>query len=211
MNRHVELGPADRDDSRPFAHPEHNAADVAALAIMAATLGKLLREDEAAQRPYDTHELRSPQGRRLRVIVNRPEALHTPCDLPIVGFFGHRRPVVSAELVADKDSIDLELISSFRDYPDVLAYCSMALDDSDYGNLVVMERPEANAHWNTNGRHAYAARVIAPEYYTCVRLHNGTLPGGLYSGQAPVLLRTKYYDYTGDWHWAAVRQYPQEP
>ena len=207
MNRHIELGPADRDDSRPFAYPEHNTGDLAALAIMAATLGRLLKEDEAAHTPYRTHELRSPQGRRLRVIVNQPHELHTTCDLPLVGFFGHRRPVVADQLIMDKDAVDLELIAEFPGHPDVLAYCSMALDDSDYGNLVVMGRPEANAQWSTNARHAYASRVIAPQYYTSVRLHNGLLPGGLYSGQSPVLVRTKYYDFRDDWHWSAVRQY----
>src|SRR3989442_1473757 len=80
-------------------------------------------------------------------------------------------------------------------------------NDDDYGNLVLMAQPDYNEHWRTSPRHAFASRVIAPQYYATVRLHVGRLPGGLYSGHAPVLTRTKYYDFRGDWHWSAVREY----
>jgi len=211
MNRYVELGPAELVESRPFAHLEHNAADLAALAAMAARLRRLMQECEAegSAAPCQSYELTSPDGRRLRVVVSQPGALHAEADLPVVGFFGHRRPVVPPEIVADKDAIDLELIAEFPDHPGVLAYCSMALDDDNYGNLVVMAQPEVRDEWNTSARHAYASRVIAPKYYTSVRLHHGLLRGGLYSGQSPVLVRTKYYDFTDDWHWSAVRQYEE--
>jgi hypothetical protein len=191
MNREVELGPADRDESRPFAHQEHNDDDIAALAIMAARLRQLLAESEG----------------QARLVVNDARALQQTHDLPLVGFFGHRRPMVAEEIITDKDAIDLELIAEFRNYPGVLAYCSMALNDADYGNLVLMVRPDYNEQWRTSPRHAFASRVIAPQYYATVRLHVGRLPGGLHSGQAPVLLRTKYYDFRGDWHWSAVREY----
>jgi len=209
MNREVELGPSDHDEARPFAHPEHNDDDVAALATMAARLRQLLAENQGrvALTPYHPYLFHSPQGRWLRLVVNQPEALHSAQELPIVGFFGHRRPVVAPEVVADKDAIDLELIAEFRNYPGVLAYCSMALNDADYGNLVLMAQPDYNEHWRTSPRHAFASRVIAPQYYATVRLHIGRLPGGLYSGHAPVLTRTKYYDFRGDWHWSAVREY----
>ena len=36
----------------------------------------------------------------------------------------------------------------------------------------------ARDHWRTSAKHTYAARDLAPEYYACVRLHNGLLPGG---------------------------------
>jgi hypothetical protein len=206
MNRDVEWGPADRDESRPFAHLEHNGPDVAALAVMAARLRQFLL-DHANVTPYQPYELHSPQGRRLRLVINQPLALRTVDALPLVGFFGLRRTLVTPELSADKDTIDLELIAEFPQYPGVLAYCSMALDDANYGNLVLMAQPETNAHWSTSARHAFASRVIAPQYYSTVRLHIGRLPGGLPSGQDPVLLRTKYYDYQGDWHWSAVREY----
>lgn len=209
MNRPVPLGPADLVESRPFAHPEHNSADLAALVTMAARLRQVLLESGAAElmTPGRIYELRTLEGRRLRVVVSQPEALRGSSDLPLVGFFGHRRPVVPPDVIADKDAIDLELIAEFPQHTGVLAYCSMALDDANYGNLVLMAQPETRDEWSTSARHAYASRVIAPQYYATIRLHNGLLPGGLASGRPPVFLRTKYYDYRDDWHWSAVREY----
>jgi len=211
MNRHIALGPADHDESRPFAYVAHNAADLAALEKMAARLLQLIGEHDQGRglKRFHPYLLHTAEGRWLRMVVNQPEALQVERDLALVGFFGHRRPVVPPEVDVDKDTIDLELIADFPEHSGVLAYCSMALDDANFGNLVLMAGPEINEQWNTSARHAYASRVIAPRYYTSVRLHNGVLPGGLRSGQAPVLLRTKYYDYSGDWPWAAVREYAQ--
>src|SRR5262245_5545605 len=211
MNRPVELGPVDEDESRPFAHPHHNADDVAALDTIAEHLRQFLTDHDgpAALVPYHPYERRSPQGLHLRIVVNQPEALRAARDLHLVGFFGKRRPVVPPDVETDKDVIDLEMIAEFPQYPGVLAYCSMALDSADFGNLVLIERPETKEHWSTSPRHAVASRWSAPRYYTTVRLHNGLLPSGLFSGHALVLLRTKYYDYTGDWPWTAVREYNQ--
>jgi hypothetical protein len=209
MNRPVPLGPADLVESRLFAHPDHNAADLEALAAMAARLQQLLLASGAVDlmTPGQIYELHTPAGRRLRVVVSQPAALRGSADLPVVGFFGHRRPVVPPDVIADKDAIDLELIAEFPRHPGVLAYCSMALDDADYGNLVIMAQPETRDQWSTSARHAFASRLIAPQYYATIRLHNAVLPGGLASGCAPVLVRTKYYDYRDDWHWSAVREY----
>ena len=209
MNRHVELGPADRDASRPFAYLERNVDDVAALGVMAGRLRQSMVEhdEKAFLAQYQPNELHSPLGLRLRVVVTQPETLLSAQDLSLVGFFGHRRSVVPAEVIADKDTIDRELIAEFPQYPGVLAYCSMALNDADYGNLVLLAQPASSERWRTSPRHAFASRVIAPQYYATVRLQTGMLPGGLFSGQAPVLLRTKYYDFRDDWHWSAVREY----
>ena len=78
MNREVEMGPSDRDESRPFAHLEHNDEDIAALAMMAARLRQLLLEGDgqAPLVPHQPYELLSPHGRWLRVVVNQAEALH---------------------------------------------------------------------------------------------------------------------------------------
>ena len=172
MNRELTLGPADRDESRPFAQVEHNAGDTAVLALMAGRLRQFLL-DHASVTPYQPYELHSAEGRRLRLVVNQPQALRLAGTLPLVGFFGQRRPVVAAEVLADKDAIDLELIAEFPQHPGVLAYCSMALNEADYGNLVLMAQPETNAQWSTSARHAFASRVIAPQYYATVRLHLG--------------------------------------
>lgn len=209
MNRYVELAPAELVESRPFAHVKHNRDDIAALVIMAAHLRQFLQDSEAAGGlvPSQAYWLDSTDGRRLRVVASQPDILRGDRDLPLVGFFGHRRPDVPPEVDVDKDAIDMDLIAEFPQHPGVLAYCSIALDNADFGNLVLMDQPETKEEWSTSARHAFASRVIAPQYYTGVRLHNGLLPGGIFSGRAPVLLRTKYYDFSDDWHWTAVREY----
>ena len=72
MNLSVQLGPADRDEARPFAHIEHNAEDLRAMVIMAAHLRQLMLENAlpAQSGPYHIHEMTSSHGRRLRVMRN---------------------------------------------------------------------------------------------------------------------------------------------
>jgi hypothetical protein len=204
------LGPAECDEDRPFAHVEHNAEDLRAMIIMAAHLRELMLDnarliDPAS--PYQVHELTSSHGRWLRLIIAQPEALMVKDDLACVGFFGHRRPAVTAIQRDDEHAIDAEMIAEIPNYPGVLGYCSMEVGQSDFGNLVLMAKAETIDHWRTSARHAFAARVVAPAIYTSVRLHNGLLPGGLLSGADPLLVRTKYYDFRSEWPWQAVREY----
>ena len=209
MNPAVEWGPADRDDGRPFAHIEHNAADLEALEVMAGYLRQVMLDspEPPPRGPCQIHEMTTQDGRHLRMVIAQPIALLAGGDLAIVGFFGHRRPGVPSTLIDDHDAIDAEMIAEFPEFPGVLGYCSMAVEDGDYGNLVLMARADTSEHWRTSARHAFASRVIAPAYYNTVRLHNGLLPGGLISGASPVLVRTKYYDFSSEWQWTAVREY----
>src|SRR6266851_3169010 len=113
MNRHIELGAADRDDSRQFTHPQHNTEDLAAIAVMAAQLRQLI-QDSQAPAPLDRslpNEFSTIHGRRLRAVVTQLEALRRPQAVLLVGFFGHRRPAVPPDVDEDKDTIDAELIS----------------------------------------------------------------------------------------------------
>jgi len=209
MNLAIQLGPADRDEAHPFAHIDHNAEDLRAMIIMAAHLRQLMLEGAQPEPtgPYQIHEMTSAHGRWLRVIVAQPAALMGDGDLAVVGFFGHRRPVITALQREDEHSIDAEMIAEIPNYPGVLGYCSMEVGQADYGNLVVMARAETIEHWRTSARHGFAVRVVAPAIYSSVRLHNGVLPGGLLSGAEPVLVRTKYYDFQSEWPWQAVREY----
>ena len=210
MNLSVQLGPAECDDARPFAHVAHNTRDLREMVIMAAHLRELMLAGAlpAPSGPYHLHEMIATHGRRLRLIIARPAELLAAGDLTVVGFFGHRRQGVPSVLREDEHSIDQEMIAEIPNYPGMLAYCTMEVDDTDYGNLVLMARADTIDHWRTSARHGYAARVVAPAMYTSVRLHNGVLPGGLLSGAAPVLVRTKYYDFQSEWPWQAVREYP---
>ena len=127
MNLAVQLGPTDRDEARPFAHIEHNVEDLRAMIIMAAHLRQLMRESALPEPTgsYHIHEMTASHGRRLRLIIARPAALMGDGDLAVVGFFGHRRPVLSSLQRDDEQSIDAEMIAEIPNYPGVLGYCSM--------------------------------------------------------------------------------------
>jgi hypothetical protein len=89
----------------------------------------------------------------------------------------------------------------------VLSYSSLELAGGDWGNLILLAGEAACEHWRVSERHADATRVLAPRHYTHVRLHRGILPGGVRAGRAPVLRRTKYFDYQGGDTWRAEREW----
>ncbi len=101
---------------------------------------------------------------------------------------------------------DDELILEFPWHPGILSYSSLEFRDGNWGNLIVVDPPEARDHWRTSDKHAWAARELAPRHYTVVRLHHGVFPGGLRSGRDPVLARTRYLDFQGPEPWRAERE-----
>jgi hypothetical protein len=128
--------------------------------------------------------------------------LLTDAELTFVGFFGQRRFEANPALLQD---VDTELIQEFLNHPYVLSYCSLELADNNWANIVILRNADGIQHWRASRKHAYAARELAPQYYTGIRLHNGILPNGLASPYL-VLLHTKYYDFQGPGLWQAVRE-----
>jgi hypothetical protein len=152
-----------------------------------------------------TLETREPDGRTHRTIVCDAARLGDGRDVTWVGFFAEKR--------RDRDPtpltvMDDELVAEFPAHPDILSYSSLELTGGDWGNLILLAGEAARDRWRDGERHAYAARELSPRHYTHVRLHNGVLPGGVLGGRAPVLHRTKYYDYEGDGAWRGARDLP---
>jgi hypothetical protein len=190
---------------RQFTDPAHTAVDLSWLSLMANQLRDLCRRPEGLAeepRPLILH-LREVAGRQHRVVMARREALLEGVDLTVVGFFGHKDRALDHTLL---EAVDQELIGEFLHHPGVLSYSSLELENGDYGNLVLLNPPEAKEHWRTSQKHIYAAQELSPRHYLHIRLHNGYLPGGLQSGRDPVLQRTKYYDYRGGEVWRGVRE-----
>jgi hypothetical protein len=124
-------------------------------------------------------------------------------DLAFVGFFATKRAGLDhAPLTVTDD----ELILEFPRHPGILSYSSLEFADGNWGNLIVVDPPEAREHWRTSDKHAWAAQELAPRHYTVVRLHRGVFPGGLLAGRDPVVIRTKYYDFQGPAPWQAERE-----
>jgi hypothetical protein len=207
MDELVRLGASDLVVGRPFTHPARTAEDLAAIRTMAGRLRALLAVPAAVPdhpRPLGL-DGREPDGRQHRVVLGDAGRLGTGRDLGFVGFFAIKRPGLDhAPLTAMDDELLLELPA----HPGILSYSSLELPGGNWGNLIVVDPPEAKEHWRTSERHAWAARELAPRHYTVVRLHNGVLPGGLASGRGPVVARTRYYDFQGPVPWKAERELP---
>ena len=201
MDEYVRLEPGERVPDRPFTDPAHTAADLGAIGIMAGRLRALVDEP---WRP-GLLESREPNGRQHRVVLGAGDRLGVGRDLGFVGFFAVKRVGMDHAPLTRTDD---ELIDELPGHPGILSYSSLELADGNWGNLIVLDPPEAGEHWRTSPRHAWAASELAPRHYTVVRLHNGRFPGGLRSGRDPVLARTRYHDFQGGTPWRAERALP---
>jgi hypothetical protein len=198
MDEYVRLEPGERVPDREFTDPTHTAADLAAIRIMAARLRGFLDAPAEAR----IVERREPDGRQHRVVLGAADRLGIARDLGLVGFFAVKRPGLDHAALTRTDD---ELIEELPGHPGILSYSSLEFADGNWGNLIVLDPPEAGEHWRTSAKHAWAASELAPRHYSVVRLHNGRFPGGLRSGRDPSLTRTRYYDFRGPTLWRAER------
>jgi hypothetical protein len=152
--------------------------------------------------PYTSIEWQV-NGLARRVMVCDLDALTGRLEeLCFVGFFGERHLDRSMEPL---ERANADLVLEFRNYPGILSYSSMELYDGNWANLVIHDVPKAREYWRSSERHAEAAERLSPEYYRSVRIHNGTIPGGLSGGGNAVIHTTKYWDYTSTPVWRAFR------
>ncbi len=203
MNTMLELGAAQQVADRPFTDLSRSQQDLALMRRILASLIRLLAAPHEWPAPPQPLVVRGDDEQRVtREVVCNRAALSASDPLFVVGFFGHRRGDRDPTIL---NAVDDDLIHEFTLHPGVLSYSSFELDDGNYVNLVLMQGPEARAHWRTNSRHTYAARELAPEYYAFIRLQNAILPRGLADPDALALVATKYYDYQQEPPWQAVR------
>ncbi|MBI3456452.1 MAG: hypothetical protein HY002_11765 [Candidatus Rokubacteria bacterium] len=203
MDDVIRLSASETVRGRPFTDPRHNADDLLAIGTMAAALRPLLSQLlPDYPRPL---VLQAPEreGRQHRVVICDERRLRVGRDLGFVGFFATKRPGLDASPLTTMDD---ELILEFPSHPGILSYSSLEFPDGNWGNLILVDPPEAKDHWRTSERHAYAAHELAPKHYAVIRLHNGVFPGGLLSGRDPILVRSAYHDFQGPEPWRAERQ-----
>ena len=203
----IRLGQLETVPDRPFTNPEHNRADAAILNYLRWRLHYMLSQSNIGPghplaRELYVQMMQEANGRFHRIVILEREPLLTDAELTLVGFFGHRRGEANPALLQD---VDIELIQEFLNHPYVLSYCSLELADGNWANMVLLRNADGIEHWRASQKHAYAAREMAPLYYTGIRLHNGVLPGGLASPHMN-LLSTKYYDFQGPVLWRAIRE-----
>lgn len=197
------LKPIDILPDRPFTDVSLSADDLHALRIMAGRLNDLVHgpEDLPAE-PRPLHlELPEVDGQYLRIVLCNEDKLKAKRDLHCVGFFGQKLPNADRESI---EGVDTKLLAEFPAYPAVLAYCTLRLEDGNFGNLVVLDLDDAREQWRESAYHQHAVADLAPRYYASVRLHNGKIVGGLKGDPEVILLRTKYYDYQNGF-WCGLR------
>jgi hypothetical protein len=203
----IRLGRHDHVPERRFTHPEHNQRDAAILELMRARLyDTLLRSDIGAgderNRELYIQYVKEQHERLHRMVILSRQLLLNAYPLTVVGFFGERRGEANPALLQD---VDTELVQEFLHHVYVLSYSSLELADGNWANMVLMLGAEGIQHWRNSHKHAYAARELAPQFYHTIRLHNGTLPGGLSSPNL-TLAATKYYEFHSQGLWQAVRE-----
>lgn len=206
MDSHITtLGSTELVQGRPFTDPDWAGRDRVVLHFILGRLRDELRDPDQVRnhpRPWVMFRV-EPGGRKLRIVIGDAAGLAAELPITVVGFFGTKRQGVD---YAPLDAVDDELIAGFPNFPGVLGYCSLQQLTGSWANLVLLRDPRDLEHWATSARHAFAAKAMAPEYYQCIRLHNGVLEGGLLSGKEIVLHRTKYYDFQDTLPWRAVRE-----
>ena len=102
-------------------------------------------------------ESREPSGRQHRVVLGAGDRLGVGRDLGFVGFFAVKRVGMDHAPLTRTDD---ELIDEPPGHPGILSYSSLELADGNWGNLILLDPPEAGEHWRTSARHARAASEL---------------------------------------------------
>lgn len=190
---------------RPFTSVSLYQPDQAILGYMLEDLRALLSRmavGELTVIPYQSNEW-LVHGLKRRVVVANAMGLHNRRGVCVVGFFGEKHLDQDR---APLEEANAEIVLEFKNFPGILSYSSMELTDGNWANLVLHDIPAVREYWRASERHARAAQELSPLYYRTVRIHNGTLPGGVMSGRTISIERTKYWDYRSLKVWHAVRE-----
>jgi hypothetical protein len=131
-----------------------------------------------------------------RIAVYRPEELLQNSSLDFVGFISAKLKPGRRQVIKEIRAVDKRLIVELISTPGLLSYSSLELRDGRWCNLVLFSGSETKVHIRNSETHAYAAYQLSPRYYEWVRIHNGSMPGGLARNEI-VLQKTKYYLFQG--------------
>lgn len=150
----------------------------------------------SAQLPW-LYSLNERQRRSHRIVIYQPQSLVQKQDLAFVGFVSGRQHAADSKMVDRLNAVDQDMLSELVHVPGLLSYSSLELRTGNWYNLVILQSLAAKSHFHTIGIHRYAAYELSPHYYAWIRLHSGSLRGGLSCGK--LLLRgTKYYAFPGN-------------
>lgn len=203
MRPPIRLAPQEWPADRPFTDPGLVTGDRAILVRM---IRDLHARREAAP------QLEQPKQGRDRLIVTDAGRSHGANPAAIVGFFGQRREDGLPQVAAAIEKVNATMLDGFASFPLLLGYVSRLLADGfNYANLVVLANSDGIRLWRDRSDHVPAAADLSPQYYSSVRIYNGTLPCGLGCWKHLTLDVVKYWDYLDDPVWQATRTILQPP
>ena len=206
MTAELVLGPDETVPGKPFADPVHTRDD---QEVMGKLLGsereraRFLADDWLEGRKDVCIRETDPEGRRHLLVVPDTRALLAARDPTVVGFFGRPRSDADVSILFD---LEEELVAGMGAYAagGLLSYYDLEFVKGAYGNLILFATPDGPGAWRENPVH-HRAVAISPDNYHEIRLHLGTLSGGLLEPGNLSLSRTKYLDYNGPEPWRAIR------
>jgi len=189
-------------DDRTFAHPDHIPADRSVLCVLIRDIAYRLQQ----RMPMDEW-VPDQQRWHRHVMIPRPTAFDGPDTLTVVGFFGRRREDVAPDVARRIGEMSRALEEAIPGVPGVLSYTtSLLVDEENYANLVLMDRPETIQQWRSVAPHPAAAGELSERYYSYVRIYQGSIPTAWMSVEDAVRLHSvKYWDFRDTPPWTAVR------
>jgi hypothetical protein len=206
MNAELVLGPDEAVPGKSFADPVHTRHDQEVMGQLLENereRTRFLTDDWSDGRKDVVIRETDPDGLRHLLVVPDTRALLEARSPTVVGFFG--RPRLDAD-VAGLFRLEEELVAGMGAYAagGLLSYYDLELVKGAYGNLILFATPDGPGTWRENAVHRRAVD-ISPANYHEIRLHLGTLSGGLLEPGPLSLFRTRYLDYSGPDVWRAVR------
>ncbi len=203
----IQLGPSTVIPDRPFTGLEWTAADLRILHRMLARLRRHLGDvtgevDGASGRSRDDRFVDPADQGIHRIVLTDVPGAGRPGDMIVVGFFGQARMDVDHEPIVDLESA---LIGDMAAEENPLVYYNVHWPRIGWGNLVVFEDLDRERDWGHDPRHAEAV-TRSPVHYHSIRLHVGSLRGGIVGGADIELYRTRYLDFSGPTPWRAERE-----
>jgi len=199
------LGPRELIPERQFTHTDHIQKDQEILVHMGKQVSTILETNVASPQPGLPIDFEEPDGRSHRNLVPRPKELLEAKYLYFVGFFGQKQEGQNPNYF---QALDDSLVEQIPMYTDILSYSTMALTTGDYSNLVLLLDEEIKLNWMDGKIHKHAVK-LSPGYYRSIRINNGVLPEGILQHDSLQINQVKYYDYSEDPPWKALRRLTQ--
>lgn len=212
MIQNTQQRPSRCADAGTYKAIDKSRSDLVVLNYMArrvhVTLHTIEQQLDSATLPL-RYTLEERHNRTHRLVIFNPHELLLNKTLSFVGFVSGRQKTIDTGTIDELLRIDSKIVSELVTIPGLRAYSSLELRADRWYNLVLLDAngTEAKSHLTGSATHKYAAHQLAPRYYEWVRLHSGTIDGGL-AGRLFALQTTRYYRFPGGLQGIAQRFVP---